>query len=356
MSLIRNKNKIKLAINNSLKANGDNTYKVIEQLAKLGLFKTSKKRGPRKAKATAEAQTDAEAGGYAETEEEKKAEETPGDRATRQLSNTMGLLLSNIQPRGDGGFNNQRLEDVKRQGEQSMAVIRDQFDKYRERLMNQEGLTREIGRRAFQPQERIFPNQDLKIEEVDEETMTPEINEYDFENQGTQNAPENVLKVDVSPPPSEFIEDEERAGFYPAPEEPQAEAQAEAEPEPKKVVKIKVTKPLKKSAETETQTEPVAIVEKAQKGTSGIVQVKNVTKYNRPLIYKGLGQLAPNPSKEQAQSFLRLLNISFEGSEEVAIPNNKADTLNAIRDKIAREDEYLQRNDEKYNKYFKPKK
>jgi hypothetical protein len=69
-----------------------------------------------------------------------------------------------------------------------------------------------------------------------EETTYMETDEQDFTNQGSQDIPQDVLNVDVSPSPNEIVEDEEQEAFpvqteaqVKPVEEPQASAQAEPE-------------------------------------------------------------------------------------------------------------------------------
>jgi hypothetical protein len=69
-----------------------------------------------------------------------------------------------------------------------------------------------------------------------EETTYMETDEQDFTNQGSQDIPQDVLNVDVSPSPNEIVEDEEQEAFpsqteaqVKPDEEPQASAQAEPE-------------------------------------------------------------------------------------------------------------------------------
>jgi len=313
MSLINNKNKV--SITNSLKANGDNTYKVIEQLAKLGIFKTYKKRQPRKPKAGTQSGAGG-VGGETTTEEEQKDDITStAESAVNRILTTGNMLLSNITPR-DGGFNNQRIEDIKREVGGQLAVLKDSVDKQRDEQQRQFASWM-ANNRGLAPIDRfrgITPNENLGIFFEDDEEPKQiengqiEENEQDFTNEGSQNLPESVRMVDVSTQAPEIMEDEEPSGFI-----MQAEPQFETIEETPEGVTVE--------AEVKKEEPKVEARAEARQELNFLRPIKNASKSNKALYYLGLEDIKPNSSKQDDLAFLEYLNNNFK--DRLGIPRVK---------------------------------
>lgn len=168
--------------------------------------------------------------------------------------------LSRVLPRqvlqiGDGSptLTIEDVKDIQKQSDTRLALLQDQLEKTQE----QQGMITAyggiLGSQLSQVQQRIreggmsqrvepFAN----VKGSGDSVPTMIIDDYDidegeFTNQGTQNIPESVMKVDVSPMSNEILEDEEDVGDEPiiVPSDNSNVAFAEAEPKPKPIVEQK---------------------------------------------------------------------------------------------------------------------
>ena len=341
MSLIKNNNKV--SITNSLKANGDNTYKVIEQLAKLGIFKTYKKRGPRKPKAGGGEGGAGGAGGETTEEEQKDDVSSKAEDAVNRILTTGNMLLSNITPR-DGGFNNQRIEDIKREVGGQLAVIKDALDKQAERQNLLAQATLNLGDRFSQRETRFRSNGSKPnvqfFDDKDKKDMgtSPEVNEYDFTNEGSQNQPESVRQVDVSTQAPEIMEDEEPSGFMMIEDKPQDENIDEEEEE----IQFKT---IEEKPDLTIETEEPTQERKAERYIpEGFELPKNLSKNQSPLVYYQMVKPKSNAPKDILYQHFNNINEEFV-TDPIELPKNKKITKEILNEyinkKLKMEEAYL---------------
>jgi hypothetical protein len=157
------------------------------------------------------------------------------------------------------------VKDIQKQSDTRLALLQDQLEKTQE----QQGMITAYGGilgsqlSQLQTQQRIreggmsqrvepFANVKGSGDSVPTIVVDDyEIDEGDFSNQGTQNIPESIMKVDLSPMPTEILEDDEDVGDEPiiVPEKQGGGAVAFAEPEPvieeKKKKEIQLIDPFK---------------------------------------------------------------------------------------------------------------
>ncbi len=215
-----------ILINNNLKSGkSDSTLKTIELLAKLGLLPKKKKVSKNKII------------GYDETGE-------PIRQNNKMVSTvTYGPPMNKTGPTPSKGP--LTIEDINRekeQIEQTQALIKsgqippNQLESYQKqlelrfadlqsKLSTMGSAVGFLGMQMTQP--RMFtgsnkfnqtteePKNDFFPNNKNNETVYYEEDEQDFTNQGSQDIPEKVLKVDVSPSPNEIIEQEQTEYIQP---------------------------------------------------------------------------------------------------------------------------------------------
>ena len=165
---------------------------------------------------------------------------------------------------GEPALTIEDVKDIQKQSDARLALLQDQMEKTQE----QQGMITAygglLGSQLSQVQQRIReggmsqrvePFANVKGSGDSVPTMVVddyEIDEGDFSNQGTQNIPESIMKVDLSPMPTEILEDEEDVGDQPiiVPEKQGGGAVAFAEPEPvieeKKKKEVQLIDPFRK--------------------------------------------------------------------------------------------------------------
>lgn len=157
------------------------------------------------------------------------------------------------------------VKDIQKQSDARLALLQDQMEKTQE----QQGMITAyggiLGSQLAQVQQRIReggmsqginPFKDVKGQGVTIEEY--EVEDVPFSNQGSQDIPDDLMKVDVSPMPTEILEDEEDVGDEPIiiPEkqggglvgfaEPEAEPELAPVIEQKKKKEIQLIDPFKK--------------------------------------------------------------------------------------------------------------
>lgn len=244
-------------IKNSLKSpNQGEILKTLQLLSKLGII-------PNKSKKKQNKQIKADVG-----EDEIKSSSDHMKGYTSVIPSTQPRYSPRQILQIGGGEPALTIEDVKdiqKQSDARLALLQDQMEKTQE----QQGMITAygglLGSQLSQVQQRIReggmsqgvnPFKDVKGQGVTIEEY--EVEDVPFSNQGTQNIPDDLMKVDLSPMPTEILEDDEDVGDEPIiiPEkqgggavgftEPEAEPELAPVVEQKKKKEIQIIDPFKK--------------------------------------------------------------------------------------------------------------
>lgn len=238
-------------IKNSLKSpNQSEILKTLQLLSKLGII-------PNKSKKKADKQRKADLG-----EDEIKSSSDHMKGYTSVIPSTQPrysprqvLQIGNGEP----ALTIEDVKDIQKQSDARLALLQDQMEKTQE----QQGMITAygglLGSQLSQVQQRIReggmsqgvnPFKDVKGQGVTIEEY--EVEDVPFSNQGTQDIPDDLMKVDLSPMPTEILEDEGDVGDEPiiVPEKQGGGAVVEAESEPiveqKKKKEIQLIDPFRK--------------------------------------------------------------------------------------------------------------
>ena len=206
-------NKNMIYIKNNLKNNND-LYNILKLLDKLGLLYEKKKK----------------------TKKYKSNGEDLGPDIKQSSDHMKGYTMSEptIMRSGPSNtINPNMIEDIRRDTANKLALITDQIEKGRE----QQGMITTyggiLGSQLSDLRKQVAgitypadPFKDVKGE--GSVYRFAEEDEQDFTNQGSQDIPASVLKVDVSPQSNEVLEDIDIEAFPSAPKETPKEAPKEA--------------------------------------------------------------------------------------------------------------------------------
>lgn len=197
-------NKNMIYIKNNLKNNND-LYNILKLLDKLGLLYEKKKK----------------------TKKYKSNGEDLGPDIKQSSDHMKGYTMSDptIMRSGPSStINTNMIEDIRRDTANKLAMITDQIEKGRE----QQGMITTyggiLGSQLSDLRKQVagitYPAEPFKgVKGEGSVYRFAEEEEQDFTNQGSQDIPESVLNVDVSPQPSEVLEDIDIEAFPSAPKE-----------------------------------------------------------------------------------------------------------------------------------------
>ena len=255
-----------ILIKNSLKTGQNDLIKTIELLDKLGILKPKRKSAPRKPKMTAEdeiRQSNESMGeGWAQsdkpTTDGTAQNRFPSSRAPNLLITggdyrTVDQINQAQKAIQNNAFNPQQIEDIKRETNQQLGLLKDQLQKDRE---YQKAMTNMMGNaiyslgygqqkfRGDSEQEKVQPFKEPKVEYVDDDI---DESNNEFTNQGSQDIPEDVMNIDVSTPEA-GLEDEEA--------QLEAELSGLAPPIKKEEPKINIVEDIKPKPVTRARAEP----------------------------------------------------------------------------------------------------
>lgn len=258
-------------INNSIKGS-EEIFKTLDLLHKIGVIPTKKKRATKnKSKMTEEEiRQDNDMGpGSAETKEEEeknKNKETnnrfpsrappplalgydynPNVQSIQNINKAVEDKKAELKALENKSFNNPQIEDIRREHISQLGLLTDQIQKAQDMGNLSGSALYQLNKRFQQIEDRFRKEPSVEepeempkpfnpfefvkgagdaVESTAEENVEDE--DIDMTNQGSQDIPDDILKVDVAPQPEEVLEDEdveEEASLKVA--EPVASAQAE---------------------------------------------------------------------------------------------------------------------------------
>ncbi len=256
-------------INNSIKGS-EEIFKTLDLLHKIGVIPTKKKRATKSKAKTAEDEIkqDNDMGGtFSSTGEDKPPSTGPSSsgrfpprappalalgydpniKSIENINKAVEDKKAELKALENKSFNNPQIEDIRREHISQLGLLTDQIQKAQD-MGNLSGSALYQLNKRFQQIEDRF-RKEPSVEEPEEmpkpfnpfesvkgsgdaveSTADEDIEDEDIDmtNQGSQDIPEDVLKVDVAPQPEEVLEDEdveEEASLKVA--EPVASAQAE---------------------------------------------------------------------------------------------------------------------------------
>jgi len=232
-------------IKNSLKSpNQGEILKTLQLLSKLGIIPNKSKKKQNK-----QIKADMNEDGIKSSSDHMKGSVTVIPSKQSQYNRIGGGQTLTIED----------VKDIQKQSDARLALLQDQMEKTQE----QQGMITAygglLGSQLSQVQQRIReggmsqgfnPFKDVKGQGVTIEEY--EVEDVPFSNQGTQDIPDDLMKVDLSPMPTEILEDEGDVGDEPiiVTEKQGGDAVVEAEPEPvveqKKKKEIQLIDPFRK--------------------------------------------------------------------------------------------------------------
>jgi hypothetical protein len=268
-------------INNSIRGS-EEIFKTLDLLHKIGVIPTKKKRATKSKAKTAEDEIkqDNDMGGtFSSTGEDKPPSTGPSSsgrfpprappalalgydpniKSIENINKAVEDKKAELKSLENKSFNNPQIEDIRREHISQLGLLTDQIQKAQDMGNLSGSALYQLDKRFQQIEDRF--RKEPSIEEPDEmpkpfnpfesvkgsgdaveSTADEDIEDEDIDmtNQGSQDIPEDVLKVDVAPQPEEVLEDEEVEDEAPLKvAEPVASAQAEPiKEEPKAPLKV----------------------------------------------------------------------------------------------------------------------